>query len=122
MMKTIKNKMAAVGIFLLPMVASAQTTAVATPNFFTKLGGWINQLIALLLGIATVVFLIGVIQYVISGADEKKAETAKKYMLWGIIGLIVMVAVWGIANLLVDTIGLTDTTVRDVATFDFSGN
>ena len=121
MMKTIKNKAVATGLLLLPMVASA-TSHVTTPNFFTKLGGWIDQLIALLLGIATVVFLIGVIQYVISGADEKKAETAKKYMLWGIIGLVVMVAVWGIANLLVDTLGLTDTTVKDVAKFDFSGN
>ena len=120
-MRTIKDEAMVAGLLLFPMVTLAQTTP-ATPNFFAKVAGWINQIVALLLGIATVVFLFGVVTYVIAGGDEKKTSAAKTYMLWGIIGLVVMVAVWGIANLLVDTLGLTDTTVRDVAEFDFSGN
>ena len=32
-------------------------------------------------------------------------------MLYGIIGLVVMVAAWGIVNLLVDTLGFNDSNI-----------
>jgi len=38
-------------------------------------------------------------------------------MLWGIIGLVVMVAAWGIVNLVVNTLGLDTTTVPSLPTF-----
>ncbi|MEK9175017.1 MAG: hypothetical protein AAB795_00320, partial [Patescibacteria group bacterium] len=60
-------------------------------TFFTKVAGFTNDAIGILLGIATLVFLVGVIQYVIAGGDEKKTAAAKQYMLYGIIGLVVMV-------------------------------
>ena len=85
--------------------------AAAGDTFFSKVATFTNQSIGLLLGIATLVFLVGVIQYVIAGGDEKKTATAKTYMLYGIIGLVVMVAAWGIVNLLVDTLGFNDSNI-----------
>ncbi|OGF74578.1 hypothetical protein A3J56_03370 [Candidatus Giovannonibacteria bacterium RIFCSPHIGHO2_02_FULL_46_20] len=113
MMKTLKYKAIGAGLLLLPMVASAQ----ATETFFEKVQSLINSSIGLLLGIATLVFLVGVIQFVIAGGDEKKVAGAKTFMLWGIIGLIVMVAAWGIVNLVVNTLGLDTTTVPSLPTF-----
>ena len=98
---------------LAPLFVYAQ----ATDTFFTKVRDFTNQGIGLLLGIATLVFLVGVIQYVIAGGDEKKTANAKTYMLYGIIGLVVMVAAWGIVNLVVDTLDLTTTSVPDLPTF-----
>src|SRR3989344_51404 len=98
-----------------PFVAYA--AAPATETFFTKIGTFTNDSIGLLLGIATLVFLVGVIQYVIAGGDEKKASAAKSYMLWGIIGLVVMVAAWGIVNLVVNTLGVDTTTLPTLPTF-----
>jgi len=66
----------------------------------------LNQLIPLLLVLATVLFLWGVIRYVTAGGDEEKLKTGRQYMLWGLIGLAVMVAVWGIVKLLVNTFGV----------------
>ena len=113
MMKTLKYKAIGAGLLLLPMVASAQ----ATETFFEKVQSLINSSIGLLLGIATLVFLVGVIQFVIAGGDEKKVSSAKIFMLWGIIGLVVMVAAWGIVNLVVNTLGLDTTTVPSLPTF-----
>ena len=103
---------------MLPMLVAAQTTeTTGGDNFFVKIQNLINQSIGVLLGIATLVFLVGVIQYVIAGGDEKKTSAAKTYMLYGIIGLVVMVAAWGIVNLIVTTLGLQTTKIPDLPHF-----
>lgn len=64
----------------------------------------VNRGIILLIAVATVVFLYGVIQYVIAKGDEKALQAGKTYMLYGIIGLTVMVAAWGFVALIQITI------------------
>ena len=56
----------------------------------------LNQLIDLLFVVATLVFLWGIIQYVIAGGDEKKVAEGRKYIVYGLVGLFVMLAMWGI--------------------------
>lgn len=67
--------------------------------------GLLNPLITLLFVLATAVFLWGVTTYVIgqSGSgDEKKLATAKRVMMWGIIGMFIMASAWGIVKVLCD--------------------
>jgi len=65
--------------------------------------GILNPLISLLFVLATVVFLWGIIQYVIgSQGDEKKLQQGKQAMIWGIVGLFIMASAWGIVRLLCD--------------------
>lgn len=33
-------------------------------------------------------------------------ENAQQHMIWGVVGMFVMVAVWGIVNLVANTLGL----------------
>ena len=76
-----------------------------TINFlFERAAYIINTSIVTLIGVATLVFMYGIIQYVIAQGDEKKLQAGKSYMLYGIIGLTVIVAVWGFVNLIVFTI------------------
>ncbi|MDP3934772.1 MAG: hypothetical protein Q8Q46_00935 [Candidatus Giovannonibacteria bacterium] len=56
----------------------------------------IKQLTSLLFIVATLVFLWGVIQYVIAGEDEKKVGQGRKYITYGLFGLFVMLAMWGL--------------------------
>jgi peptidoglycan biosynthesis protein MviN/MurJ (putative lipid II flippase) len=122
-MKKSLYTLGAVALSFTPALAFAQSTPDAQrANLFSKLTGWINSAIALLFAVATLVFLFGVIQYVIAGGDEKKGATARSYMLYGIIGLAVMAAAWGLVNLLVDTFA-GDNTFRNtyVQTFGISG-
>lgn len=50
--------------------------------------------------LATVVFLWGVIQYVIAGDSSDKTEKAKRQIVWGLIGLTVMASAWAIVGVI----------------------
>lgn len=61
----------------------------------------IEPIINLLFIVATLLFIWGIIQYVIgSQGDKTKLEQGKKLMLWGIIGMAVMASAWGFASIL----------------------
>jgi hypothetical protein len=51
-------------------------------------------------------FLWGVIQYITAGADEEKRAGARNYMIYGIIGLFVLVSVWALVFWLGSILGL----------------
>lgn len=58
----------------------------------------LRQSINVLMVLATVVFLWGIILYVIAGGDKEKIETAKNYIVWGIVGLFVMLTMWALTR------------------------
>jgi len=62
--------------------------------------------IDLLLVLGTVVFLWGVVRYVTAGGDSEKVAEGRNLIIFGIIGLAVMVSVWGIVWLVADTFDL----------------
>jgi len=63
----------------------------------------INPIIGLLFAAAMVLFLWGGVQLII-GSDTGR-ENGKRHLLWGIIGMFIMVSVYGILNLLAGTFG-----------------
>ena len=71
--------------------------------------GLANPFVGIIIGLAVLYFLWGVAQFVLSAGDEKKVEEGRKAILWGIIALFVMVAMWGLAGLVLNTFGLGDT-------------
>lgn len=68
----------------------------------------IQDLIIVVIGAALLVFLWGVLKYVVATDDAGK-DKGRMYMLWGIIGLFVMVSVWGLVFLLRTSFGLQGT-------------
>lgn len=96
------------GLLLLPAVAGA---AVIDSNeglgkILQFVGDLIATVIPLIIGLAVLLFLWGVLKYVTSGGDPEKRTEARNTMIWGIIAIFVMVSVWGLVNILVDTFGL----------------
>lgn len=66
-----------------------------------------NILVPVLMAIAFITFLWGVFKYFIWGADnETERATGKQWVLWGIIGFVVILSVWGLVNLVGGTLGL----------------
>jgi hypothetical protein len=61
-----------------------------------------------LIGLAVVIFIYGVITTILAEGGEKK-EDGKKFMFWGIIGIFVMVSVWGLVAILKNTFKLENT-------------
>lgn len=66
----------------------------------------VNPLIVLLLAIATVVFFWGVFQFVLGAGSEEARATGKRNMIWGLIGLFIMVGVFGIIQIILGTFGV----------------
>jgi hypothetical protein len=67
----------------------------------------INPLIALLFALALVYFLWGMFQFIANGANEEKKTEGKSHMLWGIIGLTIMMGVFALLNLILSTFNIT---------------
>ncbi len=65
-----------------------------------------SSVIPLLLALAMAMFLWGVVQYVINDAEEAKKAKGRQFMIWGLIGLTVMVAVWGLVAIIGNTFGI----------------
>jgi hypothetical protein len=66
-----------------------------------------DLLVPVLLAIAFIVFLYGVYKYFILGADnDTELETGRKFALYGIIGFVIIVSLWGIVWIVIDTFSL----------------
>ena len=76
-------------------------------NWITAIGGWVQTLAIMLIGVAVLVFFWGIIRYVMAGADEEKRAAGRSLMIYGIIGLFVMVAVWGLVYFLASVLGVS---------------
>jgi hypothetical protein len=96
------------GSFLLPVVAFAQQQ-VSTgylESIIRGIGRLINLALPVLIAAGVVYFIFNVVKYIIAGDDNAK-EQAKGRIIYGIIGLFVIVAVWGLVNLLGSILGIT---------------
>jgi hypothetical protein len=98
-------------IFITPLVVSAAPTAITNPasNFFIEFsdnsfGAIISMVIKALLAIAgglSILFLIlGGIQYITSGVNEKLAATSKKTITNAIIGLVIVILSYAVLRLI----------------------
>ncbi len=65
-----------------------------------------RSIIPLIFGLATLLFIWGVVKFVLNTDNESEREKGKEFMIWGIIALTVMITVWGIVNLLGSSFGL----------------
>ncbi len=89
------------GAFAFPAIVLARGLG----DTINKAQDIIQSLIPLIIGIAVIVFIWGILQYVIATDDDKRKE-ARMVMIYGIIVLFVMVSVWGLVELLGDTFGI----------------
>lgn len=60
----------------------------------------IDYIIPPIVLLTTIVFMYGIVIYIFRSGDENKRKDGIRYMLYGIIGLTIMVSVWGIVRLL----------------------
>jgi hypothetical protein len=96
-----------------PFMALAQTTGGGCDGvglgtiegIFCKIGDILSIIIPILIVLGVVYFVWGVVTYVIS-SDEEAKKTGRMRMIYGIIGLVVIVAMWGLVGIVRNTFGL----------------
>jgi len=65
-------------------------------------------IIILLIIVATVVFIWGVLKYILAGGSEQRKKEGQSMIMWGLIGLFILVAMWGLVIILENTFGIEE--------------
>lgn len=91
------------GILGLPTLVFAVTTFDA---FLTNIKTQINRIIPIITAIAALVFLWGVVTYIMSAGDEEKRKEARQFIIWGLVGFAIIVGIWGLINIAVNALGI----------------
>jgi uncharacterized membrane protein YidH (DUF202 family) len=73
----------------------------------------INPLIVFLFALAIVYFVYGLARYLLSPDNEEIRKTSKQQMLWGVFGMFIMIAVFGIMNMIISTMGIKGIQVQN---------
>jgi FtsH-binding integral membrane protein len=88
-------------LFFYKIVSAEQTFKTVVEKF---VGDIKDPLVSLFFTAAVVVFAYGISKYITGG--EMTKSSAREYMIWGIIGIAVMSAVWGFVSVFKNTFGL----------------
>jgi uncharacterized membrane protein len=64
----------------------------------------LNPLIRLMFAVALVVFLWGIIEYIKGAGSPDSRAQGTQHIIWGLVGLFIMVSVLGIIKLFQNTI------------------
>ena len=73
----------------------------------------INPLIILMFAIALIVFIWGLAMFIAKGGDEDARETAKRHILYGVLGMFIMVSAFALARVITGSLGIDTTDSLD---------
>ncbi len=89
------------------MIAHASPATDVAQGFLVRLNEVIiYPLITLMMAIALVVFLWGAFEFIQGAAEPAKREVGRRHLLWGIIGMLIMVSALAILNIATGTFGV----------------
>jgi len=100
-MKTLLKSTALLAV-VAPIAAFAQTSF---GSILGTIGGLINTIIPILIAGAIAYFIYGVIKFVIAEDADDKGK-ARSVVIQGIIGLFVIVSMWGLVGVVQNTFGI----------------
>ncbi len=66
----------------------------------------LNPAIGVIFALAGLLFVWGILQFLWGLQEGKVNDEGKQHMLWGVVGMLIMVSVFGIISLLSNTFGL----------------
>lgn len=95
--------MFAVGVAFLPVFAFAQADA---GSILLTIQGIFNTAIPIVMTLALLYFFWGLATYILGAGDEEKRKAGRGMMVWGIIALFVMAAVWGLTGVIARTFNI----------------
>ncbi len=120
-----KKKLAVLGAsalaYLMPVAAFAQdlamqcagTSLLTGEGFICKIYSLTNLVMKFLILIAVAFFIWGVVKFIMADGEEK--ESGRNNMVQGIIGLAVILGLWGLVTVVLNTFGVGGGTVNQNA-------
>ncbi len=68
----------------------------------------VSPIIQVVFFVAMLVFVWGVFTLIKNGDDPAERETGQRHILWGVIGMFIMVSVYGIIRVIANTLNVPD--------------
>lgn len=65
----------------------------------------INPIITFMFAVALLYFVFGIVQFLANPAQEELRDKGKKHIMWGIVGMAIMVSVFGIMRFVINSLG-----------------
>jgi hypothetical protein len=93
-------------LFALPVLTFAQGVTDAD-SLIAKINRILNAIIPILISFAVVYLIYAIVKYIIA-TDEEGRATGKSMIGYGILGLFLILSIWGLVNILVRTFGLNN--------------
>jgi TM2 domain-containing membrane protein YozV len=87
--------------FLSPLFALAEFPT-SFVGFICLLVDLINTTIPVLVSIAFLIFFFGIARFILSAGDAKGIAEGKSFMIYGILGVFLLVSFWGIMQFMLD--------------------
>jgi membrane protease YdiL (CAAX protease family) len=81
---------------LLPIVAFAQIPPRDAFGVVALVAGWISRIIPALLGFILLIIFWNLGQFILHSGEERERDKYKQFMVWGVIGMFLILSFWGI--------------------------
>ena len=77
-------------------------------TFLSNLDQYVlNPLILLVFAVATLIFFFGIFELIRDSQSGKEAGDAKAKVLWGLVGMFIMMSAYGLVHLIINTFGIS---------------
>ncbi len=101
-------------VAVMPLSALAQAESGGCSSSLSNVGAIINyvlcilqaSVIPLLVIAAVILFIFGVVKYILGADNETKRKEGSMFMIYGIISLFVIASIWGLVSILTNTFGI----------------
>jgi uncharacterized membrane protein len=91
----------------LPAIAFAQIPGQVSdlPSLISKIDDLVNSTVWLFISLAVIFIVWNGVQFIIHAGGDKRGDYQKAVM-WGILGLFIILSIWGLVNILDNTFKL----------------
>src|ERR1035437_8992966 len=101
------KKFLLISLVAVPALAFGESTGTSGfDTFLNSVQGTVNKIIPFLVALALLGFFWGLVRFIFSSNNEEGRGEARSMMIYAIIALFVMVAVWGLVGFLGNAIGI----------------
>jgi NADH:ubiquinone oxidoreductase subunit 6 (subunit J) len=109
------KKLFAIVLALSPSAAFAQTLGAVNNinDVSSKFISILNTVTVLLISLAVVWIIISVVRYLIIQGPEQRKEGGMR-ILWGIVGLFVILSIWGLVSILTNSFATNNTASQNI--------
>jgi uncharacterized membrane protein YidH (DUF202 family) len=74
----------------------------------------LNPVIVGMFALAVLLFIYGVFKYVKNSDSDEERATGRRHMVWGVVGMFIMISVFGIIQVILNTVGAPRTDINQV--------